>query len=213
MNKYNILKTIKSNGIIAVIRGESEVDAINTVKSIVKGGICSIELTFTTPYAHDVIKELSKLFKNFNNVVIGAGTVLNEVTAQIAIFNGAKFIVSPIFDKNIAKVCNLYSIPYFPGCLSPSEIVEAMKYGCNIIKLFPAKLTKASYIDDIKGPLTNVEFIPSGGVNLDNLQEWINKKCFAISIGGYLTNNKKEKGYDSVVENTIEFVNKFKNSI
>lgn len=213
MQKYKILNKLKSNGLIAVIRGNNDIEAINIVKSIVKGGINSIELTFTTPFAHDVIKELTKLFKNMNNVIIGAGTVLNDITAQIAILNGAKFIVSPNFNKDIAKICNLYSIPYFPGCMSPTEITNAMQYGCDIIKLFPGELLKPSYIKDIKGPIPNVEFIPSGGVNLTNLNEWIDQKCYAISVGSYLIKDLKEKGYDSIVNNTIEFVNKFKSLI
>lgn len=211
--KYDILKQLKENGLIAVIRGKTPVDAFNISKHVILGGLNSIELTFTTPFAQQAISQLSMAYANDKNVVIGAGTVLDDITARIAILNGAKFIVSPSFDKEVAKICNLYSIPYFPGCVSPTEIVEAMKYGCEIIKLFPGGLLTPGYIKDIHGPLPNVEFIPSGGVDMNNIGDWVSKGAWAISAGSSLTKDLKLKGYDSVTTNTKEFVQKYKLAI
>lgn len=202
MKKSNILERMHNNYLVAVVRGLSKEEALSTAKQIINGGICNIEITFTTPQAHEVIAEIRKTVKGAQ-IVIGAGTVLDSITARLAILNGAEYIVSPHFDKEIAKICNLYCIPYLPGCGSVTEITEALTYGVEVVKLFPGDLLGANFIKNVHGPIPHVELMPSGGVSLANLHEWYEKGAFAVGIGSALT-----KESDSIISNTHAFVQK-----
>lgn len=208
--KSKILERIKENTLVAVVRGENDVDAINISKEIIKGGIKTIELTFSTPFVHLAITELRKLYASKKEILIGAGTVLDDMTAVLAIHSGAQFIVSPHFDEKIAKACNRYQIPYLPGCMSVTEVVKALESGADVVKLFPGGTLKPSYIKDIRGPLKNVQAMPSGGVSIDNMHEWLEAGAYAIGIGSALTKYVKEKGYESVKKETAKFVKKLK---
>lgn len=207
--KQEILNKIKENGLVAVVRGIDDIDAINISKKILDGGIKTIELTFSTMYADSAIKQLSKEYKNDNDILIGAGTVLDDITARIAILNGAKFIVSPHFDKNISTICNRYSIPYLAGCGSVTEVLNALENGSDVVKIFPGGVLGASFIKDVKGPLPYAQMMPSGGVNLDNMDKWINNGAYAIGIGSALTS----KGYENITETTRNFVKKYESII
>lgn len=205
MKKYEILKKIKENVLVAVVRAKDEIDAEKICDMIVEGGIKTLEITFTTPYAEKAIEIMSKKRKD---ILVGAGTVMDDITARIAILNGAQFIVSPHLDENISKLCNRYSIPYLPGCGTVTEVKKALESGCDVVKLFPGGLLKSSFIKDIKGPMPYVNAMPSGGVSLDNMDEWLKVGSFAIGIGSALTKDVKESGYESVKENTLKFVKK-----
>ena len=107
--------------------------------------------------------------------------------------NGAKFIVSPSFDKEVAKMCNIYNIPYMPGCVTPAEMLEAYKYGVDIIKLFPGSLTGPSYVKAIHGPYPHFQIMPTGGVSLDNLEDWFKAGVVAVGAGSNLVKGSKEE--------------------
>lgn len=204
MKKYEILEKIQKNGIVAVVRSDNDLEMYEDVKKIISGGIKILELTFTTPYVENVIEKLSKEFLADKNVIIGAGTVLDSMTARLAIIKGAKFIVGPNFDVDVAKMCNLYCVPYFPGCSSVNEIKLALEYGCSVIKLFPGNQFGPKYIKNLKGPIPYLEVMPSGGVDLNNMNEWIEAGVYSISVGSYLTEIKSE-----IVNRTREVVNKY----
>src|SRR5690349_17549040 len=120
-NKMNTLEKITECGVVAVVRANSKEDAVKISEACINGGIQGIEITFTVQGADEVIKELAALYQNNKDVVIGAGTVLDSTTARIAILAGAQFVVSPAFDEETAKLCNLYQIPYMPGCMTITE--------------------------------------------------------------------------------------------
>ncbi len=120
----DILSRLKNAGVIAVVRGKSKEEALNACHAIIKGGLTGIELTFTVPQADQVIKELLSFYKDQPEIVIGAGTVLDAVTARLAILAGAEYIVSPSFDQETAEMCNLYQIPYLPGCMTIMQSVS-----------------------------------------------------------------------------------------
>lgn len=203
------LNRLHDNYLVAVVRGKSKADAIAAVENMIDGGIYNIEITFTTPQAEEVIQHLSQHVTD-ENVVIGAGTVLDSTTARLAILNGAEYVVSPHFDPEIAKMCNRYAVPYLPGCGSVTEIVQAMETGVDLVKLFPGDLLGANFIKNVHGPIPQIELMPSGGVSLDNLEDWYRKGAFAVGIGSALMKNAKD-GNDSVIkENTEKFVGKFK---
>ncbi|MFA7529844.1 MAG: bifunctional 4-hydroxy-2-oxoglutarate aldolase/2-dehydro-3-deoxy-phosphogluconate aldolase [Bacilli bacterium] len=209
MKKQFILNKIAESKLVAVIRAKTADEALKICNACAKGGITAIEVTFTIDFAHDVIKELKQKL-NDSDIIIGAGTVLDAVTARVAILNGADFIVSPSFDPETAKVCNLYQIPYLPGCFTTSEIVAAMKAGCDIVKLFPGNLAGPDYVKAIKGPLPHANIMPTGGVNLSNVDEWIKAGCVAVGIGGQLTKPALTGDYDQITVLAGKYLEKIK---
>ena len=208
MNKYITLKNILDSGVVAVIRAENKDEAVKISKACIEGGIKSIEVTYTVPGTNKVIEALKNEFGDV--LEIGAGTVLDSETARIAILSGASYVVSPGFDEATAKLCNRYQIPYMPGCLTITEMLRALEFGADIIKLFPGSAFGADFIKSVKGPLPQVNIMPTGGVSLDNVKNWINMGAVAVGIGSDLTKGYKENGITAVVENARLFVEKVK---
>lgn len=202
----NVLETLKQNYIFAVVRGKDETAGLEICKAAVEGGIKNLELTFSTPNAEKVIAELVELYKDDESVVVGAGTVMSVELAEKAIKAGAKFLVSPHFDADIAKYAIDNNVEYMPGCATTTEIVTAMKAGSKIIKLFPGGQLGAGFIKDIHGPIPEVELMPSGGVSLDNIKEWKEKGAVAVGVGSALSKDVATKGYESVTEIAKQFV-------
>lgn len=205
LEKLKTLEKLHSSKLVAVIRGDSDINAIKTADACIKGKITSIELTFTTPHADQVIEKLCNSFKHYPDVIIGAGTVLDSESARLAIIAGARFIVSPSFNINVAKLCNLYSVPYIPGCFSPSEIQSALESGVDIVKIFPSAVMGQNIIAELKGPFPKLNIMPSGGINLNNLKEWIKAGAFAVGIGGSLVKPAENNDFDGVTQNAIKF--------
>ena len=185
IRKHDVLKAMHEGYAVAVVRGKTKEDAIEIAKHAFKGGIVSQEITFTTPQAELVISELIE--ENIEGMIVGAGTVLDAETARVAILHGAQYVVSPHFDKEIALMCNRYSVPYLPGCGTVTEIVEALTYGVDVVKAFPGGHLGPAFIKDVKGPIPHVEVMPSGGVSIDNVDQWINSGAFAVGMGSALT--------------------------
>src|SRR5699024_9748001 len=129
-------------------------------------------------------------------------------TAMIAILSGAQFIVSPILDKRIAILCNKYSIPYIPGCMTLTECVEAMEYGVDIVKLFPSSVLGPLVIKAFKGPMPDIQLMPTGGVNITNIKDWLEAGSTMVGIGGEIT--KKKSNYSEITNNSRLFLNKIK---
>ncbi len=211
MKKYEILKKINEAKLIAVVRGSSVDEAMLITEKIVDGGIVGIEITYTTPNATRVIELLCK--KYGDKICLGAGTVLDESTAVSAIHAGANYIVSPHFDKNIALICNKYHIPYLPGVMTVREIVEAHTYGVDVVKLFPGGDVGMGFAKNVKGPIPHFEFMPTGGVSLDNLAKWLDCNAFSVGIGGFLTESAKTKEYDKITDVAKEIVRIYKEYI
>ncbi|MCC5895953.1 MAG: bifunctional 2-keto-4-hydroxyglutarate aldolase/2-keto-3-deoxy-6-phosphogluconate aldolase [Alkalibacterium sp.] len=206
--KHDILKRLQSNYLFAVVRGTSAVQATDISEAVFKGGIKNIEVTFTTPQAHESIKELARKHAN-TDMVVGAGTVLDDITARMAIIAGAEFIVSPNFVPAISTVCNRYGIPYLPGCGTVTEIADAMETGVEVVKVFPGGILGPAFIKNVHGPIPQVEMMPSGGVSLENMHEWIRNGAWSVGIGSALTSKLTEKGYDSVIDISKQFVEKY----
>lgn len=191
MSKLDTLMRIKSLGIVAVVRGKNSKEALEYSKACVEGGVNILEITFTVPNAIDVLKELERELTE--DTLLGAGTVLDSTTARLAIMNGAKFIVSPSFDEEVAKLCNLYQVPYMPGCMTPTEITNALKFGVDVIKIFPGSAFGPDYFKAIHGPLPHVNLMPTGGVDAGNVGEWIKNGAFAVGAGSSLVKGTKEE--------------------
>lgn len=187
MQKTNTLLAIEKAGIVAVVRGKSKDEAYQTAVACIKGGIKAIELTFTAPQADEIIRQLREQYANDTDVVVGAGTVLDIVSARIAILAGAKFIVAPSFDREVALLCNEYEIPYMPGCMTVTEMQTAMRYGSEIIKIFPGSVLGQGFVKAVKAPLPQVNIMPTGGVNLENMHEWFEAGVTVVGAGSNLT--------------------------
>lgn len=205
LKKHQTIERIINTGIVAVVRSESIEEGVRISKACVEGGIPAIEVTYTVPGATDVIKALKKEFSE-DELIIGAGTVLDAATARIAILAGAEYIVSPGFDEETAKLCNLYQIPYMPGCMTITEMMRAMELGSDIIKLFPGSAFGPSFVKAVKAPLPQVNIMPTGGVSLDNIDEWFKNGVVAVGAGGKLASGTSE----SIKATAQEFVRKIK---
>jgi 2-dehydro-3-deoxyphosphogluconate aldolase / (4S)-4-hydroxy-2-oxoglutarate aldolase len=194
MNKHDVLNKLEAEKLVAVIRGATPEEAIAITEGAIKGGINTIELTYTTPFVQDVFSA----FRN-SEALIGAGTVLDAETARHAILHGAKFVVSPSFHEEIAKVCNRYSVPYLPGCMTIREMVLALESGCDVVKLFPASNFTPKFIKSVNGPLPNVKIMPTGGINADNMNEWLEAGAVAVGIGSDLNRAFADGGMEAVI--------------
>ncbi len=207
--KIDTLNRISEVGIVAVVRAESEEQATKIAEACIKGGIPAIEVTFTVPGAHKVIEALKGKFSK-EELIVGAGTVLDSETARIAILAGAEYIVSSSFDEETCKLCNRYQIPYMPGCITPKEMVTAMEAGADVIKVFPGNLVGPDYIKAVKGPMPQAVLMPTGGVSIDNVDQWIKNGCVAVGVGGQLTAGAKTGNYELITETAKAFIKKIK---
>lgn len=198
MKKINLLERLKNSGVVAVVRADTPEKAEKTADAVIKGGITGIELTFTVPQADKVISKLVAKYAKQTEIVIGAGTVLDPISARIAIINGANFIVSPSFNPEVAKICNLYEVPYTPGVMTPTEAQEALETGVDIIKIFPGSVVSTSMIAEIKGPFPYLTIMPTGGVNLDNMAAWFKAGASLVGAGSNLTQGAKTGDYQAV---------------
>ena len=185
MARPETLARIRATGIIPVIRAPSADAALAAVEAIRAGGIDIIELTMTVPSAVKVIERVVE--RHGDTVVVGAGTVLDAETARACILAGAAFVVSPIVDAPTIRVCRTYGIPVMPGGLTPTEIVEAWRAGADLVKVFPCgSLGGASYIKALRAPLPQIELVPTGGVTLATVGDFIAAGAYAVGAGGDL---------------------------
>ena len=209
MNRQEVLKSIKDAGVVAVIRGESKEEAIKTVEAVKNGGIKIMELTMTVPNPVEVIREVAEKYKG-TDIVVGAGTVLDPETARVCILAGAEFIVSPYLDIETIKLCNRYKVAVMPGIMTVKDAVTAFEYGVDVAKIFPANLYGPAVIKSFKGPLPQGDFMPTGGVTIANLHEWIEAGAVAVGTGGDLTKGVKTGDYALVEKTAKEFVEAYR---
>ncbi len=209
MIKINTLKALRDCGVVAVVRGNSRKVGVEISKACVEGGVKAIEVTYTNKFANDIIKEISEIYEGQDDVVIGAGTVLDAETARAAMLAGAKYIVSPAFDIETAKICNRYKVPYLPGVMTINEIITAHEAGVDFVKLFPGSAFDSSYVKAIKGPLPYANVMVTGGVNIDNIDTWVKAGVDAIGIGGELNKLGEEGKFDEITSICKNYIAKF----
>ena len=205
MSKVKDLKRVEETGIVAVVRAENAEKALKITEAVKKGGIDAIEITMTVPGAVDVIKQLTDEYSR-DEILIGAGSVLDAETARACILAGAEYIVSPSLDKETIAMCNRYQKAVMPGAMSVTEVVKAMKYGADIVKIFPATLFGPKIIKAVKGPLPQAPLMPTGGVSLDNVKDWIKAGSLAVGVGSSLSKGAKTGDYEQVTETAKEFI-------
>ncbi|MDD4688494.1 MAG: bifunctional 2-keto-4-hydroxyglutarate aldolase/2-keto-3-deoxy-6-phosphogluconate aldolase [Eubacteriales bacterium] len=209
MDKEKVITRITDAGIVAVVRATSGEDAIRIAEACIEGGVPAIELTFTVPMAHKVIEQLAARYTN-GEIILGAGTVMDPETARIAILSGAEYIVSPYFKAETVKLCNRYRVPCMPGAMTIKEVVEAMEAGADIVKIFPGEAFGPKILKAIKGPIPYAKMMPTGGVDVNNVDEWIKAGAVAVGAGGALTAGAKTGDYADITAKGREFVQKIK---
>jgi 2-dehydro-3-deoxyphosphogluconate aldolase/(4S)-4-hydroxy-2-oxoglutarate aldolase len=189
MEKVWVLKRVEEVGIVPVVRASSADEAVAVADVIREGGIPILEITMTVPGAISVIAELSKRYGD--EVLVGAGTVLDAETARSCIAAGAQFIVSPALNIQTIELCKVQRIAVFPGALTPTEVVTAWDAGADAVKVFPCSaMGGASYLRALKAPLPEVKLVPTGGVSLTTAKDFIAAGAWAIGVGADLVNIK-----------------------
>jgi 2-dehydro-3-deoxyphosphogluconate aldolase/(4S)-4-hydroxy-2-oxoglutarate aldolase len=185
MTAPDTLHRIRRTGIVPVVRAASGEEALAVVEAIRAGGIDVIELTMTVPGAVEVIRELAGRYGD--EVLLGAGTVLDAETARACMLAGARFVVSPIVDEGTIACCRTYGVPAMAGALTPTEVVRAWRAGASIVKIFPCSAVGgASYIKALKAPLPQIELMPTGGVSLATVADFIGAGSAAVGAGADL---------------------------
>ena len=189
MSKADVLARIKGVGIVPVVRAESADEALRAIDAIREGGVDILEITMTVPGALRLIEDVSRRLGK--DAVVGAGTVLDAETARACILAGAQFVVSPAWSAATIACCRRYGVPIFPGALTPTEVLAAWEAGADMVKVFPASaLGGASYIKALKGPLPQIDLIPTGGVNLETAADFIKAGSTALGVGADLVDLK-----------------------
>jgi len=188
MEKAAVLKRLKETGLVPVLRAASVEKAIALAEAVAAGGVNVLEVTMTVPGAVEVI---ARLVKERPEILVGAGTVLDPETAERCIGAGAKFVVSPALNLKTIALCRRVSIAVLPGALTPTEIVTAWEAGADVVKVFPAgAMGGAKYLVSLKGPLPQIEMIPTGGVSLASAMEFLEAGAFALGVGSDLVDAK-----------------------
>lgn len=205
MEKEKIIQSICDTGLVAVVRATSGEQAIRISEACIEGGVVAVELTFTVPFAHEIINTLAKRYQS-GEVIIGAGTVLDPETARIAMLSGAQYIVSPHFNPDTMKLCNRYRVPVMPGVVTPREAIEALEAGADILKVFPGELFGPKAIKALKGPIPQGRYMPTGGVSVDNVGEWIKAGAVAVGAGSSLTAGAKTGEYEKITSTAKVFL-------
>ena len=185
MNKAEVLQRIHEVGVVPVVRAASPEEAIQVIEAIKSGGLAILEITMTVPNAVKVIEEVASRYGD--EVLVGAGTVLDPGTARDCILAGARFVVSPSLNTRTIEFCQQSSIAVFPGALTPTEVVTAWQAGADAVKVFPCgAVGGAKYLASLKAPLPQIEMIPTGGVSLSTAAGFIAAGAFALGVGADL---------------------------
>lgn len=184
MENNKILEGLLRNGVFAVIRMPDQEKLLRTVEAISKGGVKNIEITMTVPKAAEAIAKMRKHFDK--DIIIGAGTVATTENADEVITAGAQFVVSPMLNLDVVAKCKHENIPIAPGCYTPTEIYTGWNAGADIVKVFPATSLGPSYFKDVLAPFPFLKLMPTGGVSIENVGEWVKAGAVAVALGSNL---------------------------
>lgn len=216
MKKLKLLQQIANDGVVAVLRADSADQVYEMSEQAIEGGIKVIEVTMTTPFALRAIEKLASKYSSTTSdpskyAIIGVGTVLDPETARAAILSGSEFVVGPSLNPETVKLCNRYRVPVMPGCMTIADIQTSLELGVDVCKLFPGNAFSPAMIKAIKGPLPQANIMPTGGVSLSNLGEWIKAGAVAVGIGSDLTADAVKTGdYSLVAKKAAQYIEAYK---
>ncbi|HEX9365659.1 MAG TPA: bifunctional 4-hydroxy-2-oxoglutarate aldolase/2-dehydro-3-deoxy-phosphogluconate aldolase [Vicinamibacterales bacterium] len=205
-SRESTVRTIQDLGIVAVIRMKDAGRLRAVIDAMAEGGVRAIEVTMSVPGAVGLIATLAPALPS--SILFGAGTVTDAATARAVIDAGARFVVSPVFRRDVIDACHDRDVAVAPGCFSPTEILDAHEHGADVVKVFPATALGPSYIKDIRAPLPQLRLMPTGGVTLDNAGDWIRAGAVAVGVGSALLDLKaiEDGRFDVLVNNARRIV-------
>jgi 2-dehydro-3-deoxyphosphogluconate aldolase/(4S)-4-hydroxy-2-oxoglutarate aldolase len=207
--RNNIAKQIIDSQLIAIVRLAEQREVASVVQCLVTGGVTTLEITSNTP---GFTEEIANARKKHPDVLIGAGTIIDKTLAKDAIKAGAQFLVTPNTDKSVVKTAHKHGIPILMGALTPTDIAKGIKYGADLIKVFPAGSLGISYFKDLQGPFSNIPLMPVGGVNINNITDWFDAGAIGVGVGNDLTcaaNTTTEQ--EALIEHVKQYVSKLPN--
>lgn len=184
--KQRVLERIHAAGWVAIVRCDSPDEALRIGEGCARGGAAAVEITFSVPKATDVIRALVDRF-GASDLLVGAGTVLDPAMAQTALDAGAQYIIAPAFDPATVRFCVERGVACMPGAMTPTEILAAHNAGADVVKLFPGEFLGPGFVRAVRAPLPHIPLMPTGGVTLENIGQWIEAGVFAVGIGSYVS--------------------------
>lgn len=207
----NLIEQIKDSGIVAVIRGANKDNIIPVAKALSAGGVKALELTVETPKILSLVEMVADELKD--DVIVGVGTVLDPETARASIMAGARFVFSPVVNIETIKMTKRYGVVSVPGAFTPTEILTAYENGADLIKVFPANLLGPRFFKDVRGPLPHIPLMPTGGIDVSNVGDYIRAGAVAAGAGSTLVDMKQvidEKYCEKITLKASQFVNEVK---
>jgi 2-dehydro-3-deoxyphosphogluconate aldolase / (4S)-4-hydroxy-2-oxoglutarate aldolase len=206
LTRQEVVQQIQAGGVVAIIRMKDAAKLRRVVDAIAAGGVRAIEVTMTVPGAVELIGTLARSLPP--EILLGAGTVTDADTARAVIDAGARYVVSPVFRREVIAACHERDVAAAPGCFTPTEILDAFDFGADVIKVFPATALGPQFIKDVRAPLPHVPLMPTGGVSLDNAGDWIRAGAVAVGVGSALLDTKaiEEGRFDVLTNNARRIV-------
>jgi 2-dehydro-3-deoxyphosphogluconate aldolase / (4S)-4-hydroxy-2-oxoglutarate aldolase len=200
LTRLQALEAITATGAVLIVRSETAEEALSVSEAAIEGGFRAIEITLSVPRALTVIATLSERYAR-EGILVGAGTVLDDVAAHACITSGARLLVSPNLNPAMIATANRYQVVTISGAFTPSEIVDTMQAGADIVKLFPAEFVGADYVRTVLAPMPAAPLMPAGGVTPDNVTSWFDAGVVAVGVGGFVTKAARPDGdYRRVTE-------------
>ena len=213
MSTSSPLNRLLASGIVAVIRAKSGELLVDVAEALLAGGVNAIEVTFTVPKAAEVIEKVAD--KLGDRILLGAGTILDTQTAQVAITAGAQYLVSPTLNLDVIRYCKRHGKLALPGALTPTEVVTAWEAGADVVKIFPSDVGGAKYLKALKAPLPQIRMMPTGGVTLETATDFLKAGACALGVGGNLVEQAALERRDfarmtSLAQQFVEIVRQFR---
>jgi 2-dehydro-3-deoxyphosphogluconate aldolase / (4S)-4-hydroxy-2-oxoglutarate aldolase len=207
MSKHDQLRHILDAGIVAVVRAAEGSHLVEVIRALADGGVTVAEVTFTVPNPLEVLRQARQTLGE--QVLLGAGTVLDAETARAALLAGAEFIVAPTLNADVIRLCNRYGKVVMPGAFTPTEILAAWEAGADIVKVFPAEVVGPAFFKAMRGPLPQIRLMPTGGVDLDTAAEFLKAGACCLGIGSQLVEPRAiaERNFDRIRDLARQYVN------
>ncbi|NIA12231.1 MAG: bifunctional 4-hydroxy-2-oxoglutarate aldolase/2-dehydro-3-deoxy-phosphogluconate aldolase [Nitrospiraceae bacterium] len=205
MGKLLMIDRLREYGLLGIIRVQTSKELVQIAQALQKGGLRSLEITMTTPGA---LRAIEQTTDELDDVLMGAGTVLDGPTARQAILAGAQFLVTPTVAPEVIEMAHRYGVAVIPGAMTPTEILTAWELGADMVKVFPASILGPQYLKAVHGPLPQIPLVPTGGITGDNAGEFIRAGAAMVCTGGWLLDKKAvaEGRYEVLTERARQFV-------
>jgi 2-dehydro-3-deoxyphosphogluconate aldolase/(4S)-4-hydroxy-2-oxoglutarate aldolase len=206
MSRHERVQRVLDSGIVAIIRASSSDELVDVARALYDGGIDVIEVTLTVPGALQTISDVRRDLGD--SILLGAGTVLDPESARAAILAGAQFLVAPSLNLDVIRLSHRYATPVMPGVLTPTEVIAAWEAGAEILKVFPADVGGPAYLKALHGPFPDVRLLPTGGVNLDTAESFLNAGACAIGLGSALVEKAavESRDFDRIRDLASQYV-------